>query len=449
MRNNSASDKQQSLCPTHNGWGDEIVSGLMEEDTPVNNTPQMEDVVERFNLFNALHKVQSNKGSAGIDGMTVDDLPAFLKQHWPSIKVQLLDGTYNPKPVKQVMIPKPCGGERKLGIPTVLDRLIQQALLQVLQPEWDRTFSHFSFGFRPIRSATHAIQWSKHYINQGNKWVVDMDLEKFFDRVNHDVLMCRVKQRLEDKRILKLINRYLNAGALVGDQWIEAQEGTPQGGPLSPLLANLLLDDLDKELERRELKFVRYADDSNIYVKSKRAGERVLASISEWLRKHLKLIVNDQKSAVDRPWRRTFLGFTFTSRGKEKRIKVSTKSLKTFKYNIRQITRRTRGRTIGHIVAGLRRYLLGWRGYFGIAEAKSALVDLDKWIRRKLRCYIWKQWGRSGYRQLRKRGVKRQLAWNTAKSAHGPWRLSHSPALYTALPKKFFDDLGVPELVEC
>lgn len=426
-----------------------MVSGLIEEDTPVDNIPQMESVVERVNLFNALHKVQSNKGSAGIDGMTVDDLPAFLKQHWPSIKSQLLDGTYKPKPVKQVLIPKPGGGERKLGIPTVVDRLIQQALLQILQPEWDRTFSHFSFGFRPTRSASHAIRWSKHYINQGNRWVVDMDLEKFFDRVNHDVLMHRVKQRVKDKCILKLINGYLNAGALVGDQWVKAQEGTPQGGPLSPLLANLLLDDLDKELEKRELKFVRYADDCNIYVKSKRAGERVLTSVSRWLSKQLKLTVNDQKSAVDRPWKRTFLGFTFSSRGQIKRIKVSGKALRTFKYNVRQITRRTRGRTIGHIVMDLRKYLLGWRAYFGIAEVTSPLVDVDKWIRRKLRCYIWKQWGRSGYRQLRKRGVKRILAWNTAKSAHGPWRLSHSPALYIALPKKFFRELGVPELVEC
>lgn len=426
-----------------------MVSGLAEEDTPVDNIPQMEDVVERFNLFNALHKVQSNKGSAGIDGMTVDDLPAFLKQQWPTVKAQLLNGTYQPKPVKQVMIPKPGGGERKLGIPTVLDRLIQQALLQVLQPKWDRTFSHFGFGFRPIRSAKHAIQWSKHYINQGNTWVVDMDLEKFFDRVNHDVLMHRVKQRVEDKRILKRINRYLTAGALVGGQWIESEEGTPQGGPLSPLLANLLLDDLDKELERRELKFVRYADDCNIYIKSKRAGERVLTSISKWLHKHLKLIVNDDKSAVDRPWKRTFLGFTFSYKGKEKRIKVSAPALRTLKYNIRRITRRTRGRTVLHIVTDLRKYLLGWRGYFGIAEVTSPLVDMDKWIRRKLRCYIWKQWGRSGYRQLRKRGVKRILAWNTAKSAHGPWRLSHSPALYQALPNKLFKELGVPELVEC
>ena len=347
------------------------------------------------------------------------------------------------------MIPKPGGGERKLGIPTVLDRLIQQALLQVLQPKWDRTFSHFSFGFRPNRSAKHAIKWSKHYINQGNAWVVDMDLEKCFDHVNHDVWMHRVKQRIEDKRILKLINSYLTAGALVGDHWIAAKEGTPQRGPLSPLMANLLLNDVDKELEKRGLKFVRYADDCNIYESSKRAGERILASISQWLSKRLKLIVNEQKSAVDRRWNRKFLGFTFSARGKEKRIKVSAQALRTLKYNIRQITRRTRGRTLIHIVADLRRYLSGWRGYFNAAEVTSPLVDLDKWIRRKLRCYIGKQWGRSGYRQLRKRGVRRILAWNTAKSAHGPWRLSHSPALYPALPNKFFKGLGVPELVEC
>ena len=272
----------------------------------------MEKVVEAFNLRCALHKVQSNKGSAGIDGKTVDDLPAYLKQHWPGIKSQLLDGTYQPNPVKQVMIPKPGGGERKLGIPTVVDRFIQQALLQVLQPERDRTFSHSSFGFRPNRSAHQAVKLSQHYLNQGARWVVDMDLEKFFDRVNHDVLMSRIKRRVSDKRVLKLIDRFLKAGALSGGQYLESEEGTPQGGPLSPLLANLLLDDLDKELERRGHQFVRYADDCNIYVRSLLAGKRTLESISHWLKRKLKLTVNDEKSAVDRPWNRSFLGFTFS-----------------------------------------------------------------------------------------------------------------------------------------
>lgn len=445
MRQSTASDKQHVLPLS----GDETLSGFKGKDTPVNAMPLMERVTERYNLFCALQRVQSNKGSAGIDGMSVDDLPAFLKQHWLSIKEQLLNGSYQPKAVKQVLIPKADGSKRKLGIPTVLDRLIQQALLQVLQPEWDKTFSHSSFGFRPCRSAQQAVKTSEIYINDSHHWVVDMDLEKFFDRVNHDVLMHRVKRRIEDNRVLKLINRYLKVGALAGDQLIEAKEGTPQGGPLSPLLANLLLDDLDKELESRALKFVRYADDCNIYVKSERAANRVLSSISLWLEKKLKLTVNAKKSAVDRPWNRNFLGFTFTRRGKAKRIKVSDKSFKQFKYNIRRITRRTRGRTIYHIVADLRLYLLGWKGYFGITEVKSTMIDLDKWVRRKLRCYIWQQWGRSGYRRLRKLNVSRRVAWKTASSAVGPWRLSKSPALNRALNNKYFEELGVPKLVEC
>ncbi|MDQ7049360.1 MAG: group II intron reverse transcriptase/maturase [Enterobacterales bacterium] len=440
-----ASDKQQVLPLS----GDETLTGLQRNDTPVNHHLLMERVLERGNLFRALQKVQRNKGGAGIDGMTVDDLPAFLKLHWPSIKEQLINGNYQPKAVKRVLIPKSDGSKRKLGIPTVLDRLIQQALLQILQPEWDQTFSHFSFGFRPRRSAHQAVKLSEIYVNDNRHWVVDMDLEKFFDKVNHDVLMHRVKQRVKDKRVLKLINRYLNAGALVNDQWVEAKEGTPQGGPLSPLLANLLLDDLDKELESRDLKFVRYADDCNIYVRSERAGHRVLSSITQWLKKQLKLTVNANKSAVDRPWKRRFLGFTFTARGSNKRIKVSDKAFKQFKYNIRAITRRTRGRTLNHIVSDLRSYLLGWKGYFGFSEVKSTMIDLDKWIRRKLRCYILKQWGRSGYRRLRKLGIGRRGAWNVAKSARGPWRLSNHITVRKGLSNKYFKELGVPSLVEC
>ncbi len=446
----SASDKQINLRLTQNvGMGDETYAGLLEEDASVKTIPLMERVVERSNLQCALQKVKRNKGSAGIDGMSVDDLPVFLKAHWPLIKSQLLDGSYQPKPVRQVLIPKSDGGSRKLGIPTVLDRFIQQALLQVLQPEWDRSFSHFNFGFRPNRSVHHALAWSQNYANDGYSWVVDMDLEKFFDRVNHDKLMHRVKQRVEDKRVLKLINKYLKAGTLVEQDWQISEEGTPQGGPLSPLRANLLLDDLDKELEKRGHKFVRYADDCNIYVKSERAGRRVLANITRWLSGQLKLTVNAQKSAVDRPWNRSFLGFTFTRGSKPKRRKVSEKSLRQFKHRVREITRRTRGRTILHIAEDLRRYMLGWKGYFGYAEVKSPLRDLDKWIRRKLRCYIFKQWGRSGYRQMRKRGVDRWLARNTAKSAHGPRRLSGSPGVYRALPNKYFRSLGIPELMEC
>lgn len=408
----------------------------------------MERVLERENLRRAFRQVKRNKGSAGIDGMTVDDLTAFVNQHWPKIHEQLLEGNYRPKPVKQVEIPKPKGGVRKLGIPTVLDRLIQQALLQVLQAEWDGSFSHFSYGFRPGKSAHQAIRQSQSFINEGYTWTVDMDLEKFFDRVNHDKLMSLVKRRTRDVRILKLINSYLKAGALHGNVWVPASEGTPQGGPLSPLLANVLLDEFDKELEARGHKFVRYADDCNIYVKSARSGERVLASVTRYLSKELKLKVNSEKSAVDQPWNRTFLGFTFGQKRKHKPRKVSDESIQRFKYRIRQITKRTRGRSIDTIVKELSAYMRGWKAYFGIAEVSSPLIDLAKWVRRKLRCYLWKQWGRSGYRQLRKRGVERRLAWNTAKSAHGPWRLSGSPALRYALPTKYFAAMGIPELVD-
>lgn len=422
--------------------------GSIEEDAPVSNDQLMERVLERENLRRAFRQVKRNKGSAGIDGMTVDDLTAFVNQHWPRIHRQLLEGNYRPQPVRQVEIPKPKGGVRKLGIPTVLDRLIQQALLQVLQAEWDGNFSHFSFGFRPGRSAHQAIRQSQRFINEGYHWTVDMDLEKFFDRVNHDKLMSLIKRRTQDERVLKLINGYLKAGALCGDVWVPASEGTPQGGPLSPLLANVLLDEFDKELEARGHKFVRYADDCNIYVKSARAGERVLTSVTRYLSKQLKLIVNREKSAVDRPWNRTFLGFTFSQRRKHTLCKVSDESIQRFKYRVRQITRRTRGRSIDTIYKELSAYLRGWKAYFGLAEVKSPLTDLAKWVRRKLRCYHWKQWGRSGYRQLRKRGVDRWLAWNTAKSAHGPWRLSGSPALRYALPTKYFVAMGIPTLVD-
>lgn len=445
MRQRNASEKQRELPLV---IGDETLSGSIEEDAPVTGDQLMERIVSRDNLLNAYHRVKRNKGCAGIDGKSVDDLSTLLKQHWPSIKDQLLQGNYQPQAVKRVIIPKADGGQRQLGIPTVIDRLIQQAVLQVLQPQWDRSFSHGSYGFRPNRSAHQALAKSQQYINGGYKWVVDMDLEKFFDRVNHDKMMHRIKGRINDARVLKLINRYLKSGIVLDAQWEPSLEGTPQGGPLSPLLANLMLDDLDKKLERRGHKFVRYADDCNIYVKSRRAGQRVLDSITCYLSRHLKLTVNARKSAVDRPWKRTFLGFTFTRSGKAKRRKVSDGSLRRFKQTIRQLTRRTRGRTIQHIIADLRNYIRGWKGYFGFNEVPSPLKDLEKWVRRKLRCYLWKQWGRSGYRQLRKRGVSTGLAWNTSKSAHGPWRLSQSPALVIALPWRYFNQLGLPNLVD-
>lgn len=440
-RQDTASDKQPPLPLAR---GDEILPGESKEDTPVTRGPRMERVLDRVNLFAALKRVTQNKGGAGIDGMSVDVLPDYLKKHWPRLRQELIGGNYKPQPVKRVNIPKPGGGERHLGIPTVVDRLIQQALLQVIQPEWDRSFSHSSFGFRPNRSAHQAIAQAQALIKEGRRWVVDMDLEKFFDRVNHDKLMHRVKQRIEDRRILKLINGYLNAGVMTGVEVEPSQEGTPQGGPLSPLLANLLLDDLDKELERRGHRFVRYADDCNIYVRSKRAGERVLKSLTRFLSRKLKLTVNQSKSAVDRPWCRSFLGFTFSYRGGI-RTKVSEKAEKA---KVRVLTRRTRGHSLQQVTAELRRYLNGWKAYYGVCEVKRPFAELDKWIRRRLRSYAWKQWGRAGYRQLRKLEVDVRLAWNTAKSAHGPWRLSKSPALNFEMPTSYFVGMGLPLLME-
>jgi RNA-directed DNA polymerase len=403
----------------------------------------MERVLERQNLRAALKRVENNKGSAGADGMTVQALRPYLKKRWLSIKEELLAGRYRPQPVKRVEIPKPGGGKRKLGIPTVLDRFIQQALLQVLQAQWDVSFSDASYGFRPGRSAHQAVLRAQGHLKAGHRWVVDIDLEKFFDRVNHDKLISEVRKRVSDGRVLRLIRRYLQAGALENDSLSETTEGTPQGGPLSPLLANLLLDGLDRELEKRGHRFVRYADDCNIYVRSRRAGQRVLGSITVFLASRLKLTVNESKSGVDRPWKRSFLGFTFSWKLNRR---VSTKALKACKRRVREIARRTRGRRIEHIVSELNRFLLGWKAYYGFAEVRSIFKELDSWIRRRLRCYMWKQWGRRGYRELRKRGVSRDLAWNTAKSAHGPWRLSRSPALAFALTARYFTSLGLPRL---
>jgi RNA-directed DNA polymerase len=379
--------------------------------------------------------------------MTVEELPAYLRTHWPQIREQLLTGQYEPQPIKRVEIPKPEGGVRQLGIPTVVDRFIQQAVLQVLQPQWDPTFSEYSYGFRPGRSAHQAVAKAQQYLRQGYHWVVDIDLEKFFDRVNHDKLMGEVEKRIKDKRVLALIRRYLKAGVLAEGLVSAIDEGTPQGGPLSPLLSNLLLDQFDRELENRGHRFVRYADDANLYVKSERAGKRVMESVSRFLTRKLKLKVNLAKSAVARPWERKFLGFTFTAGRKPKR-RVAPQALRRFKARIRQMTNRTRGINLERMIREARPYLVGWRNYFGFCEIRSILKELDSWIRRRLRCMQWKQWGRRRYRELRKRGVSRDLAWNTTKSAHGPWRLSRSPALSFALPAAYFDSLGLPRLAE-
>jgi RNA-directed DNA polymerase len=401
--------------------------------------PSMEDVVESENLKAALAQVKRNKGAAGVDGMTVGELSAHLKEHWPAIRAQLLDGTYKPQPVRRVEIPKASGGLRPLGIPTVLDRLIQQAVMQVLQADWDRTFAETSFGFRPGRSAHRAVERAQAYIAAGHSIVVDIDLEKFFDRVNHDILMGLVA-----KRILKLIRAFLNAGVLEGGLVSPTEEGTPQGGPLSPLLSNLMLDVLDKELEKRGHRFVRYADDCNIYVRSQRAGERVLAGVERFLEKRLKLKINKAKSAVAKPSVRKFLGFSFTG-GQEPRRRIAPQALARFKAKVRELTRRTRGRCLVQIAKELSTYLIGWHGYFGFCQTPSVLRVLDQWIRRRLRAVAWKQWkyGPARFAELRRRGVGRDLAAQTAGSPRGPWRLANSPALTIALPNGFFASLGL------
>ena len=409
----------------------------------------MEAVVERENLKEALARVKSNKGAAGVDGMSVDDLPAYLKEHWPTIRTQLLEATYKPQPVRRVEIPKASGGMRPLGIPTVLDRFIQQAVMQVLQAAWDPTFSELSFGFRPKRSAHQAVQRAQAYIASGHTFVVDFDLEKFFDRVNHDILMGLVAKRVADKRILKLIRAFLTAGVMEGGLVSPTEEGAPQGGPLSPLLSNLMLDVLDKELEERGHRFVRYADDCNIYVRSRRAGERVMASTERFLAKRLKLTVNKAKSAIAKPSVRKFLGFSFTG-GKDPRRRIAPQALARFKAKARELTRRTRGRSLEQIVKELAVYLIGWRGYFGFCQTPSVLHSLDAWLRRRLRAIAWKQWkrGRRRFAELQRRGVGRDLAAQTAGSPHGPWRLSHSPALSVAMSNAYFRLLGLPSVAD-
>ena len=402
-------------------------------------------VLERANLQRALKQVRQNKGAPGIDGMTVDELPEYLRRHWPETRDSLLTGRYCPQPVRRVEIPKANGGVRYLGIPTVLDRFIQQAIAQVVSAQWEPHFHHHSYGFRINRSAHQAVRHVQTTIHEGHGWVVDLDLEAFFDRVNHDRLMVRLKQHVPDTDLLRLINRYLKAGVRIGEHTEVTTMGVPQGGPLSPVLANIVLDELDWELDRRGHRFARYADDCNIMVKSKRAGERVMASVSRYISDTLSLTVNPLKSAVDRPTKRTFLGFTVSRKGAK--LKVADKAIDKLKHQIRTLTRRTRGRRLEQIIAELRKTLLGWKAYFGITEILSPLRDIDKWIRRKLRCYQWKQWGRAGYRELRKRGVTVREAWNTSKSAHGPWRLSKTPALTLALPARYFINMGLPALV--
>jgi RNA-directed DNA polymerase len=409
----------------------------------------MEEVVGRENLKAAHRRVVHNGGAAGVDGMSVDELLPYCRAHWPRIREELLSGRYKPQAVRRVMIPKPGGGERLLGIPTVLDRLVQQALLQVLQPIFDPTFSGSSFGFRPGRSAHQAVSAARAHIRAGHRWVVDLDLEKFFDRVNHDVLMARVARRVKDKRVLRLIRRYLQAGVLAGGVMSARSEGTPQGGPLSPLLSNILLDEWDRELERRGHRFVRYADDCNVYVRSEAAGERVLASLSRFLVKRLRLEINRDKSAVARPWQRKFLGYSFTIH-QEARLKVAPESIKRLKAKLRQVFRWGRGRSLGHVLATLTPIIRGWVAYFRLSEVKGHLEALDGWLRRKLRCLIWRQWKRPRVRvqKLRHYGLSADRARMSAYNHRGPWWNAGASHLHLALPTRLFRRLGLVSFID-
>src|SRR3974390_1462331 len=427
----------------------ESPSAVSEPERPANTRRTMEDVCERANLKEALRQVRDNKGSAGVDRMTVDQLGDYLKQHWPAIRERLLNGTYEPKPVRRVEIPKPDGGVRKVGIPTVLNRFVQQAVMQVLQKRWKPTFSHHSYGFRPHRSAHQAVAQAQQYLAQGYSWVIDLDLEKFFDRVNHDKLMGQIAKRVEDKRLLKLIRAFLNAGVMENGLVSPSVEGTPQGGPLSPLLSNLVLDELDRELEQRGHRFVRYADDSNIYVRSERAGQRVMESITRFITQKLKLKVNEAKSAVARPQEREFLGFSFTAGPEVKRV-IAPKALDRFKQRIREVTRRAKGVSMATTIEELAPYMRGWRSYFGFCETPEVLIYLTRWVRLRLRAAMWREWKTPRLRRaaLVELGVRPRLARNTAGSGLGPWYLAKAKALSVGLSNAYFKSLGLPSLFE-
>ncbi len=413
-------------------------------------TQLMNAVVERENMIEALRRVERNKGAAGVDKMPVSELRPFLKEHWSRIKEELLRGSYQPSAVREVMIPKPGSrGVRKLGIPTVVDRLIQQALHQVLSPIFDPFFSEHSYGFRPGHSAHQAVLQARQYVSSGRRWTVDMDLEKFFDNVNHDILMSRVARRVGDRRVLAVIRRYLQAGTMAGGVESPRQEGTPQGGPLSPLLSNILLDDLDKELERRGHAFCRYADDCNIYVRSRRAGKRVLSSLTSYLKEELKLKVNRAKSAVARPWQRKFLGYSMTSH-KQPRLKVAPASVQRLKDKLRIVFRRGRGRNLGRFITeDLQPLLKGWINYFRLVEVKRIFEELDGWVRRKLRNILWRQWKRTWTRarKLMQFGLDEVRAKRSSTNGQGPWWNSGASHMNQAISKGFFDRLGLVNLL--
>lgn len=409
----------------------------------------MEEVLRRENVLRAYDRVVQNGGAPGVDGMRVADLMAYCREHWARVREELLQGTYVPQPVLRVKIPKPGGGTRLLGIPTVLDRLIQQALLQVLQPLFDPHFSDASFGFRPGRSTHGAIERAREHIRAGHRWVVDLDLESFFDRVNHDVLMARVARRVKDKRVLRLIRRYLTAGVMEDGVVSPRVEGTPQGGPLSPLLSNVLLDELDQELERRGHRFVRYADDSNVYVKSKAAGERVMGSLERFLTRRLRLRVNREKSAVARPWERKFLGYTVTAHQRAK-LRVAPKSVQRFKDKLRPVLRAGRGRSLRRVIEELEPVIRGWVAYFRMVEVKASFEELDQWLRRKLRCILWRQWKKPKTRlkKLVARGLDKARAAKSAYNGRGPWWNAGASHMNEAVPTRVFRKLGLVSLLD-
>jgi RNA-directed DNA polymerase len=409
----------------------------------------LEKVLSRENMWRAYERVVGNAGAPGVDGVTVAELKPLLQARWEALRKELLDGTYQPSPVRKVEIPKPDGGVRTLGIPTVVDRLLQQALYQALQGWYDPTFSDQSFGFRLGRGAHGALERAREHVAAGHRWVVDLDLEKFFDRVNHDILMSRLARRIQDKRILLLIRRFLQAGMMEGGLVSARTEGTPQGGPLSPLLSNILLDELDQELERRGHRFVRYADDCNIYVRSFGSGERVLNSVERFLRDRLRLTVNRQKSAVDRPWNRKFLGYTFTTHFRPK-LKVAPQSVQRLKSRLRELLRRGRGRSLRQLIAELRPKLVGWAAYFWKSEVRMAFEELDQWLRRKLRAVLWRQWKRNWTRarELKRRGLSHERAWASATNGYGPWRNAGASHMNQAVPTRFLSRLGLPSLIQ-